>query len=52
MMIKNGEISLITPSSTQIDEPQIQDSKTFINKIMLNLDQGNQTKKQPKLPQK
>lgn len=50
--IKNGEISLITPSSTQIDEPQIQDSKTFINKIMLNLDQGNQTKKQPKLPQK
>ncbi len=50
--IKDGEISLITPVSAQIDEPQIENKKTFINKIMLKLDQNNQTKKQPKLIQK
>ncbi|RTL11178.1 MAG: hypothetical protein EKK54_08360 [Neisseriaceae bacterium] len=50
--IKDGEVSLITPVSAQIDEPQIEDKKTFINKIMLKLDQNNQAKKQLKLIQK
>ena len=50
--IKDGEITSITPISAQIDEPQIEDKKTYINKIMLKLDQNNQAKKQPKLIQK